>query len=237
MANIARRGLTAFAASCTARVSGRSVTPVSTDDTAASEHGADAETAHVPPPPSNEPGLAWSVDDDTSEMPTNWHGRIVWAGLAALVVAITAALLLLVSTLLGRHGTNNARPQPVPSPPVTTTVAAAPPPPTVTVQATPPPTVTSTPGLSAYDQNFLNLMAQEGWGCTDNSDAETCKKEMVSFAHVACSYSGLDYSTVYQNMAPYTWGRSAFISPARETRRALALAQQAYPNCTFTGSP
>lgn len=31
----------------------------------------------------------------------------------------------------------------------------------------PPPTVTSTPGLSVYDQNFISLMSQEGWGCTD----------------------------------------------------------------------
>jgi len=85
---------------------------MSTDDTAASEHGADAETTQVPPPPpDDEPELAWSVDHDTDEVPTNRHGRLVWAGLAALVVAITAALVLLVSTLFGRHATNNARPQ------------------------------------------------------------------------------------------------------------------------------
>jgi hypothetical protein len=205
---------------------------MSTDDTAASEHGADAETTEVPPPAADEPGLAWSVDDDTDEMSTKWHGPLMWAGLAVLVAAIASALVLLVSTLFGRRTTNNARPQPVPSPPMTTTVAAAPPPPTVTVQATPPPTVTLTPGLSVYDQNFLSLMSQEGWGCTDNSDAETCKKEMVSFAHQVCSYSGLDYSVVYHNMAG-----SSFISPAREERRAVANAEQAYPNCTFTGSP
>jgi hypothetical protein len=100
---------------------------MSTDDTAASEHGADAETTQVPPPPRDEPGLAWSVDDDTDEMPTNRHSRLVWAGLSVLVVAVTAALILLVSTLFGRHTTNDARPQPVPSRSVTTTVAAAPP--------------------------------------------------------------------------------------------------------------
>jgi hypothetical protein len=115
---------------------------VSTEDTAASDHGADAETTEVPPPPpGDEPELAWSTDDDTDEMQTNRHGRLVWAGLAVLVVAITAALLLLVSTLFGRHTTNNARPQPVPSPPATTTVAAAPPP----APGALPPTTTAPP--------------------------------------------------------------------------------------------
>ena len=109
---------------------------MSTDDTAASEHGANADTTQVLPPPGDEPGLAWSVDDDTDEVSTNRHGRLMWAGLAVLVVAIAAALVLLVSTLFGRHTTNNARPQPDPSPPVTTTVAAAPPPAPV---ALPPP--------------------------------------------------------------------------------------------------
>jgi hypothetical protein len=54
---------------------------MSTDDTAASDHGADAETEHsadaettqVPPPPRDEPELAWSVDDDTADVPTNRH--------------------------------------------------------------------------------------------------------------------------------------------------------------------
>jgi hypothetical protein len=135
---------------------------MSTEDTAASEHGADAETTQVPPPPpGDEPELAWAVDDDTDEMPTNRHGRLMWAGLAVLVVAITAALVLLVSTLFGRHTTNNTRPQPVLSPPVTTTVAAAPPPPTVT--APPPVTVTPpapTPIYSAKDQKFIGLLRQ-----------------------------------------------------------------------------
>src|SRR6516164_9702426 len=116
---------------------------MSTDDTAASEHGADAETTQVPPPPGDEPGLAWSVDDDTDETSTNWRGRLVWAGLAALVVAIAAALVLLVSTLFGRHTTNNAQPQPVPSPPT----------------STPPPTRTSTPA-AAPAQPVLNGVYQ-----------------------------------------------------------------------------
>lgn len=97
---------------------------MSTDDTAASEHGADAETTQVPPPPRDEPELAWSVDDDSDDMPGNRHGRLVWAGLGVLVVAITAALVLLVSTLFGRHTTNNARP--VATLPATKSSAVAP---------------------------------------------------------------------------------------------------------------
>jgi hypothetical protein len=50
---------------------------MSTDDTAASQHGADAEKTQVlPPPPGDELELAWSVDDDTDEMPTDRHGRL-----------------------------------------------------------------------------------------------------------------------------------------------------------------
>jgi hypothetical protein len=129
---------------------------MSTDDTAASEHGADAETTQVPPPPRDEPGLAWSVDDDTDEMPTNWRSRLVWAGLSVLVVAITAALLLLVSTLFGRHATNSARPQPVPSPPATTSVAAPPP----LAPAALPPTATTPPPASPAPSPYTSLVGK-----------------------------------------------------------------------------
>jgi len=91
------------------RVSGSSVTSVSADDTAASEHGADAETTQVPPPPRDEPGLAWSVDDDDDETPIDWRGQLMWAGLSVLVIAVAAALVLLISTLFGGHATNTAR--------------------------------------------------------------------------------------------------------------------------------
>ena len=74
-------------------------------------------------------------------------------------------------------------------------------------------------------------MSQEGWGCTDNSGTEQCKKQMVSFAHQICSYSGQPIDLIYQN-----FGLPAFLGP-REERRAIANAEQAYPNCTFTGSP
>jgi hypothetical protein len=132
-------------------------TQVPPDDTAASEHGADAETTEVPPPPpADEPGFAWSVDDDTDEMSTNRHGRLVWAGLAVLVVAITAALVLLVSTLFGRHAMNNGRPQAVPSPPVTTTVAAAPPPAPVAL----PPTATTPPPAPPAPSPYASLVGK-----------------------------------------------------------------------------
>jgi hypothetical protein len=65
---------------------------MSTDDTAASHHGADAETAAVPPPAVDEPDLAWSVDKDTDEMSTNRHGLLMWAVSLFLSPAITAAL-------------------------------------------------------------------------------------------------------------------------------------------------
>jgi hypothetical protein len=121
---------------------------MSTEDTAASEHGADAETTQVPPPPGDEPELAWSVDDDTDEMSTNWHGRLMWVGLAVLVAAITAALVLLVSTLFGRHATNSAQPQPVLSPHVTPTVAGPPLPPTVTAHPPAPSVASASPYAS-----------------------------------------------------------------------------------------
>lgn len=104
------------------------------------------------------------------------------------------------------------------------------PPSTVTATDTPVSPQPSAPGMSAYDKEFLSLMAQEGWGCTDNSDPEQCQKQMVRFAHQVCSYSGLPIELVYQNfpVPPY-------FGP-REERRAIMNAQQAYPNCTFTGS-
>jgi hypothetical protein len=118
---------------------------VGDDFSTASEHGADAETTQVPPPPRDEPGLAWSADDDTDEMPTNRHGRLVWVGLAVLVVAIAAALVLLLSTLFSRHTTNTARPQPVPPPAVTTAFAL---PPTVTAPPPAPAVTTANPYAS-----------------------------------------------------------------------------------------
>jgi hypothetical protein len=135
---------------------------MSTDDTTASEHGADAETTAVPPPPADARELAWSVDDDTDESQPNRHGRVMWAALAVLVVAVTTALVLLVSTLFAHHHSDTAKPQPIPPPPLaSSTVAAAPAPPTVTA---PPPVIvappTPTPIFSARDQKFIGLLRQ-----------------------------------------------------------------------------
>jgi hypothetical protein len=98
---------------------------MSTDDTAASEHGADAETTAVPPPAADEPGLAWSVDDDTDEMPTKRHGRVVWAGLVTLVVAIVAVVIWLTATFFTAPPSKTSKPSAIP----TTTALPAPPPP------------------------------------------------------------------------------------------------------------
>jgi hypothetical protein len=38
-------------------------------------------------------------------MPSNQHGRLMWAGLAVLVVAVTAALVVLLSALFNRDDT------------------------------------------------------------------------------------------------------------------------------------
>ena len=176
-------------------------------------------------------GEAWSDEDDAADdAESESQPWSVVTGHAAALVSVGVAVAA-ITVVVGWMMLHKDRPAPSTAAEKNTSPAAAPaPPPTVTVQATPPPTVTSTPGPSVYDQNFLSLMSQEGWGCTDNSDAEQCEKEMVSFAHQICSYSGQPISLIYQN-----FGLPSFFGP-REERRAIANAQQAYPNCTFTGS-
>jgi hypothetical protein len=176
---------------------------------------------------------AWSDEDDAADdAKSESQPWSVVTGHAAALLSVGAAVAAVIA-VLGWIMLHKDRPAPSPAAGKDTSPAAAPapppPPPTVTVQATPPPTVTSTPGLSVYDQNFLSLMSQEGWGCTDNSDAEQCRKQMVSFAHQICSYSGQPIDLIYQN-----FGLPSFLGP-REERRAIANASQAYPNCTFTG--
>jgi hypothetical protein len=171
------------------------------EDTTASEHGADAETTQVPPPPGDEPKLAWSVDDDADEMSTNRHGRLMWAGLAVLVAAITAALVLLLSTLFGRHTTNDARPQPVLSPPVTTTVAAPAP------GALPPTTTAPPPAPSvASARSYATLVGKwEGHEreLTVSADG-TIEMDIPDFpACPTCSMASMPDATIHIGLTSY----------------------------------
>ncbi len=174
---------------------------MSTDDTAASKQGADADTTQVPPPPVNEPELAWSEDDDTDEMSTTRHGRLVWAGLAVLVAAITAALVLLVSTLIGRHRTNNTQPQPAPPQDVTTTKASGPPvalPPTVT----PPPPTPITPSASPYSTLVGNWEGHER-ELTVSADG-TIEMKIPDFqACPTCSMASMPDATIHIGLTSY----------------------------------
>ena len=224
-------------------------------------------TTELPAATHAAPELAWSVDDtddvdsepqdtddDVDSEPQHTDDRHtlprpVMAALVVLVGTAGAAVIALGATYFQEVTAKPPAPTPNPYANFTPTYITAPPPPPIAppcvpaavaftpcaatppAQAPAPPTVTSTPGLSAYDLNFLSLMSQEGWGCTDNSDAEQCRKQMVSFAHQICSYSGQPIDLIYQN-----FGLPSFLGP-REERRAIANAEQAYPNCTFTGSP
>ncbi|WP_139830660.1 hypothetical protein [Mycobacterium paraense] len=173
---------------------------MSTDDTSASEHGADAETTQVPPTPRAEPGLAWSSDDDyADEAPANWRGRLIWAGLGVLVVAIAAALVLLVSTLLSRHTTNTARPQPVSSLPATTTVAAAPPSASVAPPPPPAPTAASASPYTSLVGKWTGhhrglTVSPDGYIELDIPDMPACPE---------CSAATMPYATVHIGLTSY----------------------------------
>jgi hypothetical protein len=177
---------------------------VGTDDTAASKHGADAETAHVPSPPADEPELAWSVDDITEETSTTEHGRLVWAGLAALVVAVATALAILISALLDRNATNNARPQPVPPPAANSTVAAAPP----TASVVPSPTATPpapVPSAASVSQ-FASLLGEwEGHerSFTVSADGTTELEILDIPACPSCSFAQMPYATIHIGLTSY----------------------------------
>ncbi len=63
-----------------------------------------------------------------------------------------------------------------------------------------------------------------------DSNAIAHRAEDAANAHQVCSYSGVSIDVIYQNFP-----LPSYFGP-REDRRAIANAQQAYPNCTFTGS-
>src|ERR1700722_17273077 len=98
---------------------------------------ASAETTEMPP--ANHAAAtpeAWSLDDTAEVEPPSRTSRLVWSGLAALVVALAGALIFLGATLFSSDQSKPVEPSAKPS----ASVAAPPRPPTVTV--TPPPTVT-----------------------------------------------------------------------------------------------
>lgn len=127
--------------------------------------------------------LAWSLDN-TDEIQSWGHGRIVSAGLVALLVGATAVITWLAATYFtGRPPTSAeppavsttttksqiAAPQPPPPPP-----APAPAPPATTVQASPstvqlpPPDVGISPEMVAwYDQQFIANLRYNGAVITD----------------------------------------------------------------------
>jgi hypothetical protein len=162
------------------------------------------ETTAVPPLAADEPELAWSSDEGTDDEPTNWHGRLMWAGLSVLVLAVGGALILLLSTLFGWHTTNNARPQPVASPPVTATVAAAPPPAPVAL----PPTVTAPPPAPsvASASPYASLVGK--WlghhrGLTVSADGTIELKIPDVPACPGCSSAAMPFATIHIGLTSY----------------------------------
>jgi hypothetical protein len=71
-------------------------------------------------------------------------------------------------------------------------------------------------------------MKQEGWVCAgpERGNSE-CGKEMLTFVHQICDYSGSPLADLPE------FGIPEFFGP-REEGRAIANAETAYPNCTFT---
>jgi hypothetical protein len=175
-----------------------------------------------------EPPQAGSLDDAAEADYAPARNRYVQA--AILIFLAMIAVMTLTPTLTNFISAFRSKPVAPESKPSTTVPVNAPQSaPTVALHT--PAAAAPTPGFSAYDEKFLFLMTQEGRGCTDNSSAEQCKKQMVNFAHQVCSYSGQPIDLIYQKL-----DLPAFLGP-REERTAIAKAEQAYPNCTFTRSP
>ena len=200
------------------------------------DHDAEAPPTEQASPPSTTAPPAkhaetleeWSQDDTAeadSAPPRNWYFR---AGLVITLAMVSGVVLIPAIATLFEFGSSKQA-KPVARPSATVPVNAPPSAPTIAPRTAP--AVIPTPGFSAYDENFLSLMSQESWGCTDNSGKEQCQKQVVSFAHQICSYSGQSIDVIYQN-----FGFPAFLGPGEE-RRVIANAEQAYPNCTFTESP
>jgi hypothetical protein len=169
---------------------------MSTDDTTASEHGADAETTEVPPPPpGDEPGLAWSLDEPEPE-PQRQPWGPVWGIVAVIAVCsvVAAGVTALVVWVLRSHHGVPSQPtaQPTtavaaPPSPAPTTRVAAPPPVTVTVTPTAAPAPATTvsaapaPVLSTADWQFLNAIGDIA--------AAPSPAYAITHAHAVCSYA------------------------------------------------
>jgi hypothetical protein len=198
------------------------------DTEAAPTEQASPPSTELPPANHPETPVAWSLDDTAEADSAAPRNRYVRAGYATLLAVMVGGILIPTFATIFTSGiSKHAGPEAKPS----TTVAVNAPPSAPTVASSIAPAAIPTPGFSTHDENFLSLMSHEGWGCTDNSGEEQCKKQMVSFAHQICSYSGQPVDLIYQNV-----GLPAFLG-RREERRAISNAEQAYPNCTFTGSP
>jgi Protein of unknown function (DUF732) len=139
-------------------------------------------------PPANHAAAtpeAWSLDDTAEVDSAPPRGRLISAGLVALVVVIAGALIFLAATLFGSRAPKPVEPKAQPT--TTVPVAAPTPPPAVTVTATPPPTVTVTaeppapPPLSATDQQFLTALRNYGLTYPDPEYA-------ISHAHATCDF-------------------------------------------------
>lgn len=212
---------------------------------------ANDDTEVIDSPQAETPRQAWSDahddDDDDRLERHSWHAV---TGQAAALITAGAAIAIVVAVLgwITLHKERPAAPaSPSPSEPrgkPTTPAAAAPQPDTTTNTAPPPTAIPSAPAPattttsrnvyergSQYDRAYLDLMAQEGWGCTDGSDREQCAHQMLSFAHQVCSYTPQSYSFFYQ-----IFGLPPYFGP-REMRRAILNASIAYPNCVVTGTP
>lgn len=173
----------------------------------------------------NQTGL---LDDATEADNAPAGNRYVRAGTLVFLAIIVSVTLIPPVTSLFR----SAAPKPVEpktNPGITVPISAPQSLPTGALQT--PAAVAPESRFSVYDEKFLLLMRQDGWNCPDHSGAEQCKKQMVNFAHQICRYSGQTIDRVYADVAA-----PAFFA-AGEERVAIAKAGQAYPNCTFRGTP
>jgi hypothetical protein len=164
-------------------------------------------------------------DDDDSARRPRWIERHARVLVSARLVAIAGLAVIFPIAHIAMAG-NSKHIKPDAKPSTSAVVNAPTSAPTAPLQS--PTAVAPIPYFSAYDEKFLSLMTQEGWGCKDDSDREQCRRQTVNFAHEICSYAGQPIDLIYQNVK-----LPPFLGP-KEENGAIAKAEQAYPNCTFT---